>query len=261
MAHQAQAYHMVYPSPWPITGAVAPLLMTSGLAISMQLHSVTLIFLGLMLLLFTLFQWWRDIIREGTLQGHQTPPVQKGLPYAMFLFISSEVFLFLGYFWALLQSSLAPTRELGGCWAPTGIMTLDPFEVPLLNTAVLLASGVTVTWAQHTMMEGHRKQAIQSMFPSDLVGLYFTYVQAMEYYVAAFTIADGVYRSTFLVATGLQGLHVIIGSTFLAISHLRQFDFQFTSEYLFWLEAAAWYWHFVEVVWLFQYISIYWWGS
>nr|YP_009115039.1 cytochrome c oxidase subunit III [Coptodon zillii]AIZ58404.1 cytochrome c oxidase subunit III [Coptodon zillii]QQK56331.1 cytochrome c oxidase subunit III [Coptodon zillii] len=261
MAHQAHAYHMVDPSPWPLTGAVAALLMTSGLAIWMHFHSTTLMTLGLILLLLTMYQWWRDIIREGTFQGHHTPPVQKGLRYGMILFITSEVFFFLGFFWAFYHSSLAPTPELGGCWPPTGITPLDPFEVPLLNTAVLLASGVTVTWAHHSIMEGHRKEAIQSLALTILLGFYFTFLQAMEYYEAPFTIADGVYGSTFFVATGFHGLHVIIGSTFLAVCLLRQVQYHFTSEHHFGFEAAAWYWHFVDVVWLFLYISIYWWGS
>nr|YP_010044093.1 cytochrome c oxidase subunit III [Notropis jemezanus]QPF22582.1 cytochrome c oxidase subunit III [Notropis jemezanus]QPF22595.1 cytochrome c oxidase subunit III [Notropis jemezanus] len=261
MAHQAHAFHMVDPSPWPLTGAVGALLMTSGLAIWFHFHSVTLMTLGLVLLLLTMFQWWRDVIREGTFQGHHTPPVQKGLRYGMILFITSEVFFFLGFFWAFYHSSLAPTPELGGCWPPAGITTLDPFEVPLLNTAVLLASGVTVTWAHHSIMEGERKQAIQSLALTILLGFYFTALQAMEYYEAPFTIADGVYGSTFFVATGFHGLHVIIGSTFLAICLLRQVQYHFTSEHHFGFEAAAWYWHFVDVVWLFLYVSIYWWGS
>nr|AKH90808.1 cytochrome c oxidase subunit III [Rhinogobio typus] len=189
------------------------------------------------------------------------PPVQKGLRYGMILFITSEVFFFLGFFWAFYHSSLAPTPELGGCWPPTGITTLDPFEVPLLNTAVLLASGVTVTWAHHSIMEGERKQAIQSLTLTILLGFYFTALQAMEYYEAPFTIADGVYGSTFFVATGFHGLHVIIGSTFLAVCLIRQIQYHFTSEHHFGFEAAAWYWHFVDVVWLFLYVSIYWWGS
>lgn len=261
MTHQAHAYHIVDPSPWPLTGAVAALILTSGLAVWFHFHSILSIALGLILLLLTIFQWWRDIIREGTFQGHHTPPVQKGLRYGIILFITSEVFFFLGFFWAFYHSSLAPTPELGGCWPPSGITVLDPFEVPLLNTAVLLASGVTITWAHHSLIEGERKQAIQALTITILLGFYFTALQAIEYYEAPFTIADSVYGSTFFVATGFHGLHVIIGSTFLTICLLRQVQFHFTSEHHFGFEAAAWYWHFVDVVWLFLYVSIYWWGS
>nr|YP_009170399.1 cytochrome c oxidase subunit III [Amblyrhynchus cristatus]ALE29397.1 cytochrome c oxidase subunit III [Amblyrhynchus cristatus] len=261
MTHQAHAYHMVDPSPWPLTGAIAALLMTSGLAIWFHFNNTTLLYLGLTTLLLTMYQWWRDIIREGTFQGHHTSLVQKGLRYGMILFITSEVFFFLGFFWAFYHSSLAPTPELGGCWPPNGIRPLNPFEVPLLNTAVLLASGVTVTWAHHSIMEGKRKEATQALLLTIILGLYFTALQAMEYYEAPFTISDSVYGTTFFVATGFHGLHVIIGSSFLIICLIRQIMFHFTTGHHFGFEAAAWYWHFVDVVWLFLYVSIYWWGS
>nr|AZZ71404.1 cytochrome c oxidase subunit III [Holbrookia lacerata] len=261
MTHQAHAYHMVNPSPWPLTGAIAALLMTSGLAVWFHFNSTTLMNTGLIVLFLTMYQWWRDIIREGTFQGHHTNPVQKGLRYGMILFITSEVFFFLGFFWAFYHSSLAPTPELGGSWPPSGIHPLNPFEVPLLNTAVLLASGVTVTWAHHSIMEGKRKEATQALFLTILLGLYFTALQAMEYYEAPFTISDSVYGTTFFVATGFHGLHVIIGSSFLIVCLIRQTLFHFTTNHHFGFEAAAWYWHFVDVVWLFLYVSIYWWGS
>nr|YP_008593450.1 cytochrome c oxidase subunit III [Sphyraena barracuda]YP_009235699.1 cytochrome c oxidase subunit III [Sphyraena jello]AMD38540.1 cytochrome c oxidase subunit III [Sphyraena jello]BAN83392.1 cytochrome c oxidase subunit 3 [Sphyraena barracuda] len=261
MAHQAHPYHMVDPSPWPLTGAIAALLMTSGMAMWFHTRSMIMISLGTILLIMTTCQWWRDVVREGTFQGHHTPPVQKGLRFGMILFIASEVLFFAGFFWAFYHSSLAPTPELGGNWPPAGIVPLDPFEVPLLNTAVLLASGVTVTWAHHSIMETKRKQAIHSLALTILLGGYFTMLQALEYMEAPFTIADGVYGATFFVATGFHGLHVIIGSTFLAVCLLRQVRHHFTSTHHFGFEAAAWYWHFVDVVWLFLYVSIYWWGS
>nr|YP_010276512.1 cytochrome c oxidase subunit III [Phylloscopus collybita]UHY39745.1 cytochrome c oxidase subunit III [Phylloscopus collybita]WCO10904.1 cytochrome c oxidase subunit III [Phylloscopus collybita]WCO10917.1 cytochrome c oxidase subunit III [Phylloscopus collybita]WCO10930.1 cytochrome c oxidase subunit III [Phylloscopus collybita]WCO10943.1 cytochrome c oxidase subunit III [Phylloscopus collybita] len=261
MAHQAHSYHMVDPSPWPILGAAAALLTTSGL--TMWFHSRTpyLLIIGLLTTALVMFQWWRDIVRESTFQGHHTPTVQKGLRYGMVLFIASEAFFFFGFFWAFFHSSLAPALELGGQWPPVGIKPLDPMEVPLLNTAILLASGVTVTWAHHSITEALRKQAIQALTLTVLLGFYFTALQAMEYYEAPFSIADGVYGSTFFVATGFHGLHVIIGTTFLLVCLLRLIKYHFTSGHHFGFEAAAWYWHFVDVVWLFLYVSIYWWGS
>nr|YP_010515085.1 cytochrome c oxidase subunit III [Narcine timlei]UXL87071.1 cytochrome c oxidase subunit III [Narcine timlei] len=261
MTHQAHAYHMVDPSPWPLTGAIAALLMTSGLTVWFHFHKSLLLIMGLILMTLTTVQWWRDVVREGTFQGHHTKPVQKGLRYGMILFIMSEVLFFFGFFWAFYHSSLAPTPELGGCWPPTGIYPLNPFDVPLLNTAVLLASGVTVTWAHHSIMENNRKEAIQALGLTIILGIYFTILQATEYYEAPFTIADGVYGTTFFVATGFHGLHVIIGSTFLTVCFMRQIHYHFTSKHHFGFEAAAWYWHFVDVVWLFLYVSIYWWGS
>nr|WDE87260.1 cytochrome oxidase subunit 3 [Setophaga virens]WDE87262.1 cytochrome oxidase subunit 3 [Setophaga virens] len=261
MAHQAHSYHMVDPSPWPILGAASALLTTSGLTMWFHYNSPRLLILGLISTILVMFQWWRDIVRESTFQGHHTPTVQKGLRYGMALFIASEAFFFLGFFWAFFHSSLAPTPELGGQWPPVGIKPLNPMEVPLLNTAILLASGVTVTWAHHSITEANRKQAIQALSLTVLLGFYFTALQAMEYYEAPFSIADGVYGSTFFVTTGFHGLHVIIGSTFLLVCLLRLIKYHFTSNHHFGFEAAAWYWHFVDVVWLFLYISIYWWGS
>nr|AOY35685.1 cytochrome c oxidase subunit III [Austrofundulus limnaeus] len=261
MTRQTHAYHMVDPSPWPLTGAAAAFLLTSGLTTWMHTQSLMLLTAGLILTLLTAYQWWRDIVRESTFLGHHTLPVQKGLRYGMILFITSEVFFFLGFFWAFFHSSLAPTPELGGYWPPAGITPINPFEVPLLNTALLLSSGVTVTWAHHSMMKGCRTQAIQALTLTILLGFYFTTLQAEEYFEAPFTIADGVYGATFFVATGFHGLHVIIGSTFLTVCLYRQVKYHFTSNHHFGFEAAAWYWHFVDVVWLFLYASIYWWGS
>nr|QOJ45144.1 cytochrome c oxidase subunit III [Allobates talamancae] len=261
MAHQTHAFHMVDPSPWPLTGATAAFLLTTGLASWFHFNSTLVLSTGLFLTFLTMFQWWRDIVREGTFQGHHTSPVQKGLRYGMILFITSEVFFFIGFFWAFYNASLAPSFETGESWPPSGITPLNPFEVPLLNTAVLLASGVSVTWAHHSIMQGNRAEAIQSLTITIVLGLYFTVLQALEYYEAPFTIADGVYGSTFFVATGFHGLHVIIGSLFLLTCLLRQFFSHFTTNHHFGFEAAAWYWHFVDVVWLFLYVSIYWWGS
>lgn len=261
MTHQTHAYHIVNPSPWPLTGAISALLLTSGLVIWFHYNSTTLLSLGLLANILTMYQWWRDIIREGTYQGHHTPIVQKGLRYGIILFIISEVFFFAGFFWAFYHSSLVPTHDLGGCWPPTGITPLNPLEVPLLNTSVLLASGVSITWAHHSLIEGNRNHINQALLITILLGLYFTILQASEYFETSFSISDGIYGSTFFIATGFHGLHVIIGSTFLIVCLLRQLKFHFTSKHHFGFEAAAWYWHFVDVVWLFLYVSIYWWGS
>lgn len=261
MTHQTHAYHIVNPSPWPLTGAISALLLTSGLVIWFHYNSTILLSLGLLANTLTIYQWWRDIIREGTYQGHHTPIVQKGLRYGIILFIVSEVFFFAGFFWAFYHSSLVPTHDLGGCWPPTGITPLNPLEVPLLNTSVLLASGVSITWAHHSLIEGNRNHMNQALLITILLGLYFTILQASEYFETSFSISDGIYGSTFFIATGFHGLHVIIGSTFLIVCLLRQLKFHFTSKHHFGFEAAAWYWHFVDVVWLFLYVSIYWWGS
>nr|YP_001648389.1 cytochrome c oxidase subunit III [Indotyphlops braminus]ABC55923.1 cytochrome oxidase subunit 3 [Indotyphlops braminus] len=261
MTHQSHPYHMVNPSPWPMTGAIASFLLTSGTAIWFHTGTTSILKLATAATVLTMIQWWRDIVREATFQGHHTKMVQKNMRYGMALFITSEVFFFLGFFWAFYHLSLSPGPELGATWPPTGIMPLNPFEVPLLNTMVLLTSGVTITWSHHAIMEGSKKEATLALTMTALLGAYFTLLQFSEYLETPFTISDNTYGSTFFVATGFHGLHVMIGTTFLITSLIRLHAFHFTTNHHFGFEAAAWYWHFVDVVWLLLYISIYWWGS
>nr|AVW86075.1 cytochrome c oxidase subunit 3 [Branchipolynoe sp. YZ-2018] len=256
-----QPFHLVEYSPWPLTAAIGALLMTSGTAMWFHGHGMFCMFIGPIIILLTMLQWWRDVIREGAYLGFHTSLVTKGLRWGMMLFITSEILFFFAFFWAFFQSSLAPTPELGCSWPPTGVYPLNPFAIPLLNTAVLLASGVTVTWAHHALIEANRKEAIQALTTTVMLGTYFTFLQGMEYFEAPFTIADSVYGSTFFVATGFHGLHVFIGSMFLLVCLIRTSLHQFSSGHHFGFEAAAWYWHFVDVVWIFLYLSIYWWGS
>nr|YP_010602078.1 cytochrome c oxidase subunit III [Ocellarnaca nigra]WAM61707.1 cytochrome c oxidase subunit III [Ocellarnaca nigra] len=254
-------FHLVNASPWPITGAIGAFVTVSGLIMWFHQYKFHLMAIGITITIMTMIQWWRDITREGTYQGLHTFVVNLGLRWGMILFIISEVFFFISFFWAFFHSSLSPSIELGAMWPPAGIQPFNPFQIPLLNTAILLASGVTVTWAHHSLMENNQSQTTQGLFFTVLLGLYFTMLQAYEYIEAPFTIADAVYGSTFFVATGFHGLHVIIGTTFLIICLLRHLFFHFSQSHHFGFEAAAWYWHFVDVVWLFLYISIYWWGS
>lgn len=260
MAHQ-HPYHLVDQSPWPLTGAISALMMTSGLILWFHTKSLSLLLAGFILLIATMINWWRDVVRESTFQGWHTAVVEKGLRYGMILFITSEVCFFFAFFWAFFHRSLAPTVEIGVTWPPTGITPLKPFLVPLLNTAVLLSSGVTITWSHHSILAGNRSEAIQALFLTIALGAYFTVLQAWEYLDSPFTIADRIYGSTFFVATGFHGLHVIIGTTFLFICFLRLVNHHFSAHHHFGFEAAAWYWHFVDVVWLFLYVCIYWWGS
>nr|UAM95661.1 cytochrome c oxidase subunit III [Coreamachilis coreanus] len=254
-------YHLVDKSPWPLTGALGALILTSGIVKWFHHYNTNMFFMGLFVILLTMIQWWRDVTREGTLQGVHTIPVTTGLRWGMILFIISEIFFFISFFWAFFHSSLSPTLELGSSWPPMGIVPFNPFQVPLLNTAILLASGVTITWAHHGLMGYNHTQTSQGLILTIALGIYFTIIQAYEYLEAPFTIADAVYGSTFFVATGFHGLHVLIGTTFLSVCLLRHLACHFSSQHHFGLEAAAWYWHFVDVVWLFLYVSIYWWGG
>nr|QUL61615.1 cytochrome c oxidase subunit 3 [Oplophorus typus] len=259
--HGHHTYHLVEMSPWPLTGSISAMMLTTGLVKWFHQFNPDLLMLSFAAIILTMIQWWRDITREGTYQGLHTARVVTGLQWGMILFIVSEILFFFSFFWAFFHSSLAPTLELGNCWPPTGIQAFNPFQIPLLNTAVLLASGATVTWAHHALVESNHTQALQSLSLTVFLGLYFTALQAFEYIEAPFTIADSVYGSTFFVATGFHGLHVIIGSTFLLVCLYRLYMCHFSAKHHFGFEAAAWYWHFVDVVWLFLYISIYWWGG
>nr|WAX39225.1 cytochrome c oxidase subunit III [Anaplecta sp. 8 ZQW-2020]WAX39238.1 cytochrome c oxidase subunit III [Anaplecta sp. 8 ZQW-2020] len=254
-------FHLVNQSPWPLTGAIGAMITMVGLIKWFHMFSNELMLLGMTIMIMTMIQWWRDITREATYQGLHTKLVMKGLRWGMILFITSEVFFFISFFWAFFHSSLSPTIEIGSSWPPMGILPFNPLQIPLLNTAILLASGVTVTWAHHSILENNFNQANQGLAFTVLLGIYFTILQAYEYIEAPFTIADSVYGSSFFMATGFHGLHVIIGTTFLIICLTRQMLMHFSSTHHFGFEAAAWYWHFVDVVWLFLYISIYWWGS
>jgi cytochrome c oxidase subunit 3 len=258
-----QPYHLVDPSPWPVIGAISAGLLTTGMV--MFMHHVgpweVLLPLGIVGILATMFMWFRDVIDEATYRGFHNPVVQIGMRYGMALFIASEVMFFSAFFWAYFNASLFPTDVIGGVWPPKGIRTFDPLSLPLLNTLILLTSGVTVTWAHHALREGDRQGMLQGLAITILLGLSFTCVQAFEYSHAAFHFSGGIYPSVFFMATGFHGFHVIIGTTFLIVCFFRAKAGHFKPEHHFGFEAAAWYWHFVDVVWLFLFTCIYFFGA
>nr|AML25963.1 cytochrome c oxidase subunit III [Staphylinidae sp. BMNH 1274222] len=260
-SHKNHPYHLVDVSPWPLMGALSAMITMIGIIKWFHMYNNNLFLLGSLITLMVMYQWWRDISRESTYQGLHTYTVTMGLRWGMILFITSEVFFFISFFWGFFHSSLAPTIELGLQWPPLGIETFNPMQIPLLNTLILLTSGLTVTWAHHSMMENNYNQTTQSLILTVLLGIYFSILQGYEYMEASFTISDAVYGSSFFMATGFHGIHVIIGTTFLLVCLLRHINNHFSAIHHFGFEAAAWYWHFVDVVWLFLYISIYWWGS
>nr|AXS65765.1 cytochrome c oxidase subunit 3 [Staphylinoidea sp. 7 KM-2017] len=259
--HKNHPFHLVEISPWPITGALSAMIMMIGLIKWFHFFDSSLFLMGSLITMMIMYQWWRDVTREGTFQGLHTFNVTMGLRWGMILFITSEVFFFLSFFWSFFHNSLSPNIELGMIWPPKGISPFNPIQIPLLNTLILLTSGLTVTWAHHGLMENNFKQTTQSLMLTVILGIYFSILQGYEYMEAPFTIADTTYGSSFFMATGFHGIHVIIGSTFLLVSLIRHLNNHFSSIHHFGFEAAAWYWHFVDVVWLFLYISIYWWGS
>ena len=216
---------------------------------------------GFLMILFMMYCWWRDIVREATLEGQHTKTVQSGLKMGMILFIVSEIMFFFAFFWAFFHSSFNPSLAIGGIWPPAYIVTLDPWKIPLLNTVLLLSSGATITWA-HIAIKAQK--SIDSLITLGLtIGLavIFSLLQGFEYVTAPFSISDSVYGSSFYMATGFHGFHVLVGTCFLTVCLIRLCFNHFTKEHHFGFEAAAWYWHFVDVVWLFLFITIYWWGS
>jgi cytochrome c oxidase subunit 3 len=254
-------YHLVNPSPWPLLGAFSAGLMAVGGVMYMHGSGWLLAALGFLCVLTVMAGWWRDVIRESVREKAHTPIVKLGLRYGMSLFIASEVMFFAAFFWAFFDASLYPKEAIGGVWPPENIETFNAFHLPLMMTLILLLSGTTVTWAHHAIVEGDRKTASVALGLTVILGILFSCFQVYEYSHAHFGFADGIYPSTFFMATGFHGFHVLIGTIFLAVCWFRVRSGHFTPKSHFGFEAAAWYWHFVDVVWLFLFVSIYWWGA
>ncbi len=260
-------YHVVNPSPWPIVGAFSALMLTAGAVIWMHGGSALLMGFGFIGVLYTMFGWWRDVIHEGR-AGFHTPVVVLHLRYGMILFIASEVMFFVAWFWAFFDASLFTGEAInfqraevtGGVWPPKGIEALDPWHLPLLNTLILLTSGTAVTWAHHALIEGDRQGLKSGLWLTVGLGALFSVVQGYEYLHAHFAFAGNIYGATFFMATGFHGFHVLVGTIFLTVCLIRSYAGDFSPKSHFGFEAAAWYWHFVDVVWLFLFCFIYVWA-
>ncbi|MCT8970347.1 cytochrome c oxidase subunit 3 [Microbaculum marinisediminis] len=262
-------FHLVDPSPWPIVGAFSGLVSAVGMVMFMHDAGPWVLIIGLLLVAFVMLSWWRDVIREAEFEGHHTPVVQLHLRYGMILFIASEVMFFVAWFWAFFDASLftgeaiqySRVEATGGVWPPAGIETFDPWHLPLLNTLILLTSGTTVTWAHHSLVHNDRNGLKWGLITTVILAVLFTCVQAFEYAHADFSFAGNIYGATFYMATGFHGAHVIIGTIFLLVCLFRALAGHFKPDHHFGFEAAAWYWHFVDVVWLFLFACIYVWGA
>nr|YP_010531286.1 cytochrome c oxidase subunit III [Mileewa lamellata]UXX17545.1 cytochrome c oxidase subunit III [Mileewa lamellata] len=254
-------FHLVNNSPWPITSSIGVMTLVSGLIYWFFMFNLNLMFLGLMIIILTMIQWWRDIIRESTFQGFHTKKVSKSMKMGMMLFIISEVFFFLSFFWAFFHSSLSPSMEIGMTWPPMGIKPFNPMNIPLLNTIILISSGISLTWAHNSLLNKNLNQTLKSTILTIMLGMYFSLLQLYEYMESPFCVSDSIYGSSFFMSTGFHGLHVIIGTIFITVSMMRIMKLHFSKNHHMGFEASAWYWHFVDVVWLFLYISVYWWGS
>jgi len=260
---QAHPFHLVSPSPWPINTSISLLTLTTTFVLSVHgfNNATYFLYIALISLILSMSFWWRDVISEGTYLGNHTLAVQRGLNMGVGLFIASEALFFLGIFWAYFHSSLSPTIEMGAHWPPMGIESINPFELPLLNTILLLSSGVTVTYAHHSLIKGDRKGALYGTVYTIILAVIFTAFQGVEYTVSSFTISDGTFGSCFYFGTGFHGIHVMIGTAFIAVGLWRILAYHVTDNHHLGFEASILYWHFVDVVWLFLYISVYYWGS
>nr|UAA82132.1 cytochrome c oxidase subunit III [Odontofroggatia galili] len=254
-----QPFHLVTLSPWPILTSLSSLIMFSSILYMYMNQSIIFMIISLMILLFCLFQWWRDVIRESLLQGFHNTKVVKGLKLGMILFIISELFFFISIFWAFFHFSLSPDIWLGENWPPKNIKMFNPYKVPMLNTFLLLSSAMTLTWSHYSMLKSNKNMMIISMIYTLLLSLTFTMIQWLEYNESSFCINDSCFGSIFFLSTGFHGFHVIVGSIFLTVNFIRMFSINFSKSHHFGFEAAAWYWHFVDVVWLFLYLWVYYW--
>lgn len=245
---------------WPILVSLILFSMMGNMVLYLNFKlSLVSVVISAVLTIVISFLWWKDFSRERML-GYHTHKLEVRLRVGILLFILSEVFFFVSFFWAFYDSALSPTVELGMVWPPKGILPLSVYSVPLLNTVILLTRGITVTWAHHSLINNFFSKSVVSLFFTVMLGVYFLYMQYLEYSEAQFTIADGVYGRTFFMATGFHGMHVIVGTIFLIYSLLNLLSLKLLYNHHFSFEAAAWYWHFVDVVWLILFVSIYWWG-
>lgn len=253
-------YHLVEKRPWPLLISFNVLLLTLGFTKWFHTSLTSLINLALLRLLFSSYSWWQDVTRERTYQGLHTSKVLTNINLGIILFILSEIIFFFRFFWAFFHSRLSPTLELGYSWPPNFLNPFDPYTIPFLNTSILLASRITVTWTHHSLLSKDLISSLLRLVSTIILGLYFTLIQATEYLEASFSISDSSYGRVFFLATGFHGLHVIIGSLFLLSSLIRISIAHISPSHHFGLEASIWYWHFVDVVWLFLFTWIYWWG-
>lgn len=252
-------YHIVTISPWPILTSLRLIIILTGAIKWFYEFNIIIFIWGIFILNLCNYQWWRDVTRERTYQGCHTLKIINLIKYGIILFITSEIFFFISFFWAFFHISLSPRIEIGNTWPPHIISPFNPFNIPLLNTIVLLSSGVTITWSHYRILNKNYKERIYSLITTILLGIYFSLLQAIEYIEATFTISDSSYGTTFFIITGFHGLHVIIGTLFILVRFLRLINRQFSSYHHLGFEISSWYWHFVDVVWLFVYIFIYWW--
>ncbi len=266
MAHaKNHDYHILNPSIWPFVAAVSAFIMLFGAVIWMHDSGPWMFLIGLVGVLYVMFAWWSEVVQESRIGDH-TPVVRIGLRYGFILFILSEVMFFAAWFWSVFKHAMYPMNEYeGSTYVPAEFYQVSAFELPLINTLVLLLSGCAVTWAHHALVHGGKRKDVEhGLLIAVILGVLFTFLQGYEYRHLLvdkdWVFGQDKFFSNFFMATGFHGMHVIIGTIFLFICYLRARKGHFTAEKHIGFEAAAWYWHFVDVVWLFLFFVVYIWA-
>lgn len=254
-------YHIVSISPWPFSASLMAFILAISLNWNLYFKFNIFFILVNILIALTAALWWKDVTREASLQGLHYSEVIKGLKIGIILFITSEVIFFSSFFWRFFHFSLSPNIEIGQSWPPLAITRFNPINVPLLNTIILISSGASITWAHHSLLNNSFRNASKGLTITWILGVYFSFLQYIEYAQAEFNISDSSYGNIFFIATGFHGLHVIVGSVFLIVTDTNIKNLNRNFKHFLIIDLAAWYWHFVDVVWLFLYICVYWWGG
>lgn len=256
-----QPYFLLNLRPWPILISFNSfnIIISNIIIINFKINYFSITNLIIILLIATL--WWRDIIRERTFQGNHNFYIINLIKLRIILFIISEIFLFVSFFWNFLHNSLAPSIELGLNWPPKNIQFFNPLLIPILNTIILLASRFTITLSHFYLINNNKTKTLIFLNLTIILSIYFLFLQIIEYNEATFTFSDSIFGSSFYIATGFHGLHVIIGTLFLSLNLLRIIKLHFSFIHHIRFELAAWYWHFIDIIWLFLYITFYWWNN
>nr|ALO64794.1 cytochrome c oxidase subunit III [Nomada flava] len=252
-------FHLVTLSPWPLFMSLSLMNFLLSVIMWMYMMNYLLMIYNFLIMILCMFEWWRDVIRESTFQGMHTNMVIMFLKFSMILFIISELFFFISFFWTYFHMSISPDMEIGQLWPPKMINYFNPYDIPLLNSIILISSGLTVTWSHHSLLNNNYNNTLISLFLTIMLGFYFSMLQLFEYLESSFCLNDSIYGSIFFMSTGFHGLHIIIGTSMLLIVFIRLIKKHFSPIHNFNFEASLWYWHFVDVIWLFLYIFIYWW--
>ena len=257
-----QPFHLANLSPWPLYTSILTfqLLLSFILFFHNYKNATVSIYFSIIILTYVILNWFHNIVVESTYQGNHTKKVQSGIKMGMILFITSEIMFFFSFFWTFFHSSLAPSIWIGSIWPPAGIEIISLWHLPFLNTVILLSSGVSLTWSHRALLNKSIYPAISGLLITILWGLAFTFLQYIEYKNTSFSINDSIYGSIFFLLTGFHGFHVILGTMLLIVCLIRLYNYHFLSNQHVGYECSIWYWHFVDVVWIFLYILVYCWG-